>query len=47
MTVTNRIWFLRLATVAVGAALVVVAEGLLRARAGIGAVAVGCDLGRG
>ncbi len=32
----NRIWFLRLATVAVGAALVVVAEGLLRLVPGLG-----------
>ena len=33
---TNRIWFLRLATVAVGAALVVGAEGLLRLVPGLG-----------
>ena len=36
MNATNRIWFLRLATVAVGAALVVVAEGLLRLVPGLG-----------
>ena len=33
---TNRIWFLRLATVAVGVALVVMAEGLLRLVPGLG-----------
>ena len=36
VTVTNRVWFLRLTTVAVGAALVVGAEGLLRLVPGLG-----------
>ena len=36
VTATNRVWFLRLATVAVGVALVVGAEGLLRLVPGLG-----------